>query len=254
MPQCHNPALDARRPFATAPYRPEASGRLEPRVLPTLCIHAEAGNAPCRIGFNHSRDRKTGPAFAVAVLKCHTHGRCFTLYPLGHYPFGRAAVAPVGSDGEPLRSAGGDEDGRLAWGLTLFAAVFALASGDKPRRAHPMAWWATEPADTVAFAAAVLGLGLGLSERRGEAIAESLGIARLELRQADRDYGAARGPAARAAVVVVVLGRLPKDRCLLDSILGSGALAGCWAPAARWDPGERTARRRLFPGRGIPDG
>ena len=33
----------------------------------------------------------------VMVQPCRTHRRAFTLYPLGHIPYGRLAVAPVTS-------------------------------------------------------------------------------------------------------------------------------------------------------------
>lgn len=221
-------------------------------MLPSVCRHAKAGDEPCRIGVDHHRDRKTGPAFAIAVLECRTHGQFFTLYPLGHYPYGRAAAAPVAPDGEPLYSHADGQPPSLAWETTLFAPVFALAEGPKPGPADPGAWWATEPPDRLALPAAVL--GLQVAERLGDAIAEQLGIARLELHQADRDYRAARGPAAHARVLLAVLSRLPPDRCLLDRLVGSGALAGCWGSVERWDRGRHEARRRLFPGRGMPDG
>jgi hypothetical protein len=60
------------------------------------------GNAACELVVHHWRERKAGPQIPVMVMQCKTHRRAFTLYPLGHIPYGRVAVAPVGLDGEVL--------------------------------------------------------------------------------------------------------------------------------------------------------
>jgi hypothetical protein len=49
---------------------------------------------------HHTRERKAGPQIQVTVAQCRTHRRAFTLYPLGHVPYGRLAVAPVTPDGQ----------------------------------------------------------------------------------------------------------------------------------------------------------
>lgn len=230
------------------------SARLEPCCLPSSCVYAKAGDKPCRIAVDHRRDRKTGPAFPIAVLVCSTHRRCFTLYPLGHFPYGRVALAPVGPDGAPLYSCAEGQADCLAWGTTLFAAAFALVAGVAPLPADPKAWWATEAPDSLPFAAAVLGFVAHVADSVRQTVAETLGIASIVLRDAARDYQAAHGQLARANVLVATLGLLRPDRGLVNNILGSGALVGCWGRVERWDPGRKTACRRLFPGRGIPDG
>jgi len=53
---------------------------------------------------HHLRERKAGPQTPVTVVQCRTHRRAFTLYPLGHVPYGHLAVAPVTLDGQVLFS------------------------------------------------------------------------------------------------------------------------------------------------------
>ncbi len=52
------------------------------------------------------------------MLRCQTHKRYFTVYPVGHVPYGRVRMAPVEPGGYP---AGVEEDGAAApWRGTLF--------------------------------------------------------------------------------------------------------------------------------------
>ncbi len=264
MQECHGLAQNASRSFATAPYCPQGSepASLEPVLLPSRCIYADgeadSGGDACRIGVHHLRDRKTGPAFPITVLHCYTHGRAFTLYPLGHFPYGRVALAPVGVDGEPSWTAEGEQaDHRaLVWSSTLFAgAVAASKTGTKPQPTAPNAWWATEPPDVLKAPAALLGLEPAPDERGAELVARQLGLPLPRLKEASGAYRQARGVVARAQVLTSVLDELAgPGRCLLDRLLGAGAGVGCWGQVERWDAGAAGPCRRLFPGRGMPAG
>ena len=253
MQECHSAELNARRPFATAPYRPSASEQLEPWVVPRTCVFAATEDEPCRVGVRQHRARKTGPAFPIVVLRCRTHGRAFTLYPLGHFPYGRTAAAPVSADGELLWVHDAD-DAELRWQPTLFAPAFAPVPDAASAAVDRRGWHFTEPAERLGMAAAVLGLDVPLPDRAGEAVAAQLDLPRLTLREAAVAYGVARGPTARAGVIRAVLAQLRPDRCLLDRLLGAGALAACWGTVARWDEGPAGVRCRVFPGRGTPAG
>jgi len=233
---------------------------MEARPLPTMCVYATDGGAACQVTLHHWRDRKTGPAFPVAVLRCATHGRAFTVYPLGHFPYGRSSLAPVAPDGEVLWTHDDGTGPRLAWEHTVFAPSFALVAAaaapppDSPGPPQPVdPWWMTEECEGTQ-AARVLGLDGEVAVRTAEAIAEQLQIPRLVLLDAEHQYRAARGPVARAQIVVGVLARLPADRCVLDRLLGAGALAGAWRSPERWDLGPLGPRRKLFPGRGARAG
>jgi hypothetical protein len=189
-------------------------------------------------------------------MHCRTHRRAFTLYPLGHIPYGRVAVAPVGLDGEAVFSTESEPltDGKRspAWRTTRFGPVFAAIDDQTVKLTDPR-WWATEPPERLAQSAALLGVHPALSVKAADAIAFRLEIPRLVLRQAAGDYERARGRAARGRVLVGVLGELG-DACLLDRVLAAGACAGCWGTVTRWDVASWGARGRVFPGRGAPAG
>jgi hypothetical protein len=257
MPGCHKPVAAPRAPrrFVTTAYVPGA-GVLAPSVLPPRCP-TEPARSPgggCRIRVHHRRSRKTGPCFPVSVLRCARHRRAFTLYPLGHVPYGRAAVAPVHADGEPRRAADVRDHRRrrrggaaLAWCTTLFVAVLDAADGVAwPREgAAPHAQWQTQLRG-LEQAAALVGLAPASAARVEEQLARQLEVPQLGLRSARKEYEAARGYVARGAAVRAVLGRLRADRRLVDRLLGAGALVGRWGEVERWDRTRGGARRTVF--------
>ena len=119
-------ATEARAlPYATTSYETDEDGTLY-AVLPTRCVYA-TGEQTCTIFVDHYRERKTGPCYPVAVVGCRRHegGRRYTLYPPGHYPYGRVAVVPYSAGGELQL----DADGRPQWQATLFAAAQDAAQG-----------------------------------------------------------------------------------------------------------------------------
>ena len=235
---------------------PRSATVLGPAVMPRGCVHAATGEEACVLVVHHVRERKTGPRIPVTVLQCRTHRRAFTLYPLGHLPYGRLAIAPVGPDGELLRSTDGAPQGNgkrpPAWSTTLFGSAFAALHAPTIKLTDPR-WWATEAPERLAQGATILGVHPALSVQAADAIAFRLEIPRLVLRQAADAYEHARGRAARGGVLVGVLGELG-DACLLDRVLAAGACAGCWGTVTRWDAASRGARGRVFPGRGAAAG
>lgn len=240
----------------TAGYVP-SSEAFEPAVMPRSCVHAAMGDAACILMVHHVRERKTGPRIPVTVLQCRTHRRAFTLYPLGHVPYGRLAIAPVGLDGEVVFSTErepeeADGKSRPAWRTTLFESAFAAIYETTVKLTDPR-WWATEPPERLARGAVIVGVHPDLSAQEADAIAFRLEIPRLVLRQATAAYVRGRGRAARGRVIVDVLSELG-DHCLLDRLLAAGACAGCWGTVTRWDAASGGARGRVFPGRGAPAG
>lgn len=224
--------------------------------MPPSCLHAATGDDACVVVVHHMRDRKTGPRIPVTVLQCRTHRRAFTLYPLGHIPYGRLAVAPVGLDGEVVCSTQSESPVggtcQPAWHTTLFGPAFAAIHEPTIKLTDPR-WWATAAPERLAQGAAILGVHPALSVEAADAIAFRLEIPRLVLRQAAGEYDRARGRAARGQVLVAVLDQLG-DACLLDRVLAAGACAGCWGTVTRWDVASRGARGRVFPGRGAAAG
>lgn len=224
--------------------------------MPRSCVHASKGDEACVLVVHHRRERKTGPQIPVTVLQCRTHRRAFTLYPLGHVPYGRLAVAPVGLDGQvvfsPEREPATDGTRAPTWRTTLFESAFAAIDERSVKLTDPR-WWATETPERLAQGATLLGIHPALSVQDADAIAFRLELPRLVLRDAAAAYGRGRGRAARGRVLVEVLGQLG-DTCLLDRVLAAGACAGCWGTVTRWDAALGGACGRVFPGRGAPAG
>ena len=158
----------------TAAYVPRSTTVLGPAVMPRGCVHAVIEDEACVLVVHHVRERKTGPRIPVTVLQCQTHGRAFTLYPLGHLPYGRLAIAPVGLDGELLRSTDGEPqvDGKRppAWSTTLFGSAFTAIHAATVKLTDPR-WWATEAPERLAQSAAILGVHPELSVRTADAVA-----------------------------------------------------------------------------------
>ena len=103
------------RPFLCAPYVTGDKGRLRPVVGIERCPLAAVGET-CKLVRHSFRARKTGPQFALRILHCATHGRHFTVYPPGHVPYGREAVAPVDERGQIVAP----EQEAACWQATSF--------------------------------------------------------------------------------------------------------------------------------------
>jgi len=241
----------------TVAYVPDGEARLVPAVMPPSCVHASPGDPACVLVAHHRRERKAGPQVPVTVMQCRTHRRAFTLYPLGHVPYGRLAVAPVTLDGQVLFATEGEatvgERRAPAWRTTQLGAAFAALDAP-PVKLTDRRWWATQTPERLAHSASLLGVHPGLPVRDADAIAFRLELPRLVLRDAADAYAHARGQAGRGRVLVGVLDQLGQDACLLDRMLAAGAYAGCWGTVTRWDRASHGARGQLFPGRGAPAG
>ena len=61
--------------------------------MPDRCLVSLAGaGGACRIQGAGWRFRKTGPCHPLRKVRCCVHGVAFTLYPVGHVPYGREPV------------------------------------------------------------------------------------------------------------------------------------------------------------------
>ncbi len=220
-----------------------------PCVLPTRCHAEQADPTVCRIGVHHRRERKTGPRFPVVVLICYAHQRGFTLYPLGHVPYGRVALAPVTTDGEVVVTVT-DESGpaRPDWGSTIFGAVQDAAAGRAWAREDAIGkpLWQTQ-LRYLAEGARLLGLAASLAPSVGEAVATRLEVPRLLHLEAVRAYELAAGYQERGRAICSVLDRLHPGPCLVDRLLACGAQVGMWDRVVRWDATASGAGCRVFP-------
>ena len=249
-------------PFATTTYEADEDEVLR-AVLPSRCVYA-TGEQTCAIFVDHYRERKTGPCFAVAVVGCRTHrqGR-YTLYPPGHYPYGRAAVAPYSATGQLLLD---PATGQPPWEATLFAAAQDAKKGDLwPAEVR----WFDENDDAgrrgtqgrhLEVAGRLTGVHRQLEQRQRERIAVRLGVATLTLIAGARRWG--RSLQSRGEAILEVLAAIPIGASLLDRLLAAGALSGLWnssqprSAPQRWDalrgswviaPGAESARSACEP-------
>jgi hypothetical protein len=235
MDPCHNPRPLARRSFIITPYGGADDGSLRPS-MPDRCNQAAAEGTGCELRAHHWRERKTGPQFPLLVVRCETHGVAFTLYPPGHVPYGRVAVAAVDDQGKALYRA--DDTTvvlQLAWEQTLFGA----AKDAEKRIAWPRSYdaaslqcsWRTQ-GRYITQASEVL----GLTGSEHPSFVGGLGVSALGQREAATTYRSAGGYEARGRAVCMIVDELELTPCdLLDVILRAGFAAGRWGRPRRWD-------------------
>lgn len=223
-------------------------------VLPARCLDASPGET-CRLRIAFFRERKTGPMFPLAVLQCAVHRKASTLYPPGHFPYGRATIVPVDPQGEilVLRSDSSPCSSAPAWETTIFGAAVDAAQGSLWPKAVDPGRAASSPAPQdsrrrttqgrhLDLAADLLGVGAALDDVSREAIARTLTIPCLELRQAAAEFESVVEYRDQARVLVRVLALLHPVRGLIDQVLEAGRIAGLWGQPRRWDPGGREIR------------
>ena len=228
----------ASRPFVTTPYDGSAKEITAAIPLRGPCWRDDS---PCRIGQHHCRTRKTGPHWGwVAVARCATHGRAFTVYPPGQVPYGRTPLIELAPDGSALRS--GEAATRPATPLVVPAARDAANGTRWPREEAADAEGGVRSTQhrQVARAAAMLGLVVGtpptpalVASVTGLGEGQLVGIAaRLA---STHDLKAWGDEVARVAAKLEC--QVPLT--LLDRLAVLGHLAGRWGRPYRWLPGPR---------------
>lgn len=247
MPGCHESRLAARRPFVITPYTEGEDGVLVP-VMPEAGPCAERDGRACQVWVDHVRERSTGPRFPLTVAACGTHGLAFTLYPPGHVPYGRAAMAPVTPEGRACTGAAEAE----AFAGTFFQAALDASLEQSWLRESPGGserWWGTQ-GRRLSASVRVCGVWPELEEPRREAVAAALGVALLVLREGASAIKARPGYRSRGHAVRTVLERVWAGPCVLARLMASGHLVGLWGEPYSWDAGTAQLRRLSFPGLG----
>jgi hypothetical protein len=226
-------------------------------AMPSSCPWRDAGDGPCSLWVDHHRDRKTGPCFALTVMRCGRHSRGFTLYPPGHVPYGRVAVAPVSSGGALIEDVPSDEGtsgepptAQLDWPGTVFGAAIDAAAGRAWPRKNPggLACWRTQ-GRRVVRGAQLVGIAprVGHDEQRHrEQMARRLGVPTLVLVEQARRWEQARGYRERGATIAGVLFEMEASRALSDRLMCAGTIEGLWGRPSRWDPGGGALHRLPF--------
>lgn len=210
----------------------------------------------CRLTVHHRRDRKTGPCFPLTVMWCREHRRGFTLYPPGHVPYGRLALAPVNFDDGPVC----DEDGAAAWSSTLFGAALDAEKAECWNRDDGSdnytgggsdRWWSTQSRH-LAHLARLVGVDPLLDPLRQQRLSEVLVIALLLLVEQAKRITRCGGYRSRGRAVCAVLDALPKIRRLGDRLAAAGWISGLWGQPYRWEH-ETGSLRALYPHFGTRD-
>jgi len=184
------------------------------------------------VGVHDSRPRKTGPQIPLVVARCHRHGVSFTVYPPGHVPYGRTAVAPVDLQGRRVKPT--EPGSSIATSGTMWEAAADAATGLRwPESGGAVGSRRTQGRRLVTTAAL---LGLRSEPRVREQIATMLGIATLTLHEAARRCSELATWRDRAQLLLGLL-----ERCsaggLSRALLAVGHLTGLWGRPSRWDPG-----------------
>jgi len=192
---------------------------------------------PCRLVESHKRQRKTGPCIALSVLRCQTHGLAFTLYPPGHFPYGRKPAVRVGLDRSPVRvDAESESRTDTLFEGTIFDAAMEAARGmawDRRRDGGSNRWWQTQRRQ-IEVALLWLGLLPSLTAAVRERVSVALGVPLLLVREQVTRLRNAPGYRARGAAVTAVLSALPGGSPL-DRLAWAGHLVGLWAAPSRCD-------------------
>lgn len=254
-------ATTTARPFVVTLYLSNDGGELVPR-LPTYGPCGLGDEGACHLVLDHHRPRTTGPCFPLVVLRCMTHGCGFTLYPPGHVPYGRRAIAPVAADGslvsvdESADSPQQPDDEyvippeALAFSGTLFDAALDAARGRIWQRDHlpggTERWWSTQ-GRWIERALLMLGLGPEQSVALRHEVAELLAVDTLMLHEAAGRLAVQIGYRERGQAICQVLAALPLvSTFLAERLANCGQLSGLWGMPLRWDPQARALRRKPF--------
>ncbi len=234
----HRLQTQTRLPFATTTYKADTDGVLRPE-LPSRCVFA-TGAQTCSIIVDHYRSRKTGPCFPLAVVGCSAHPqRRYTLYPPGHFPYGREPVAPYSPSGDLLLNAA---TGQPLWETTLFAAAVDAAKGvgwpgeslwNDPRQRRTQG-------RRLQLAGRLLGVLPKMDDGVRELIATRLAVPTMRLFAGAKIWEKAWK--MRGTAILDVLQAIPIQASLLDRILAAGAVSELWAGRhpQRWDADRAT--------------
>jgi len=185
---------------------------MRPRATPRWCPDE---SSQYQMAVHGRRERKTGPGFGLTVMRCATHGRAWTLYPPGHVPYGRVAVAAVAPSGGSVTRV----DGTPSLAGTLHEAAEDAARGVRwPESSGECPATRRTQGRRLRRVAALL--GLLADTRTQERIAHALSSPLLVLRDASVAYAASRRWRVMAAELCCPVGwprgiaapRLPQIR------------------------------------------
>jgi len=241
---CHDPQTAARRYFVVTPYE-KAGDRLLPQLPDTCPLGVEDGQA-CRLFTDHFRARKSGPQFALCVMRCRTHEIGFTLYPPGYPPWGRKPWVREGGVAERE-----GEDNLAGFRNTYFDAALEAAEGVYWPREKVLDAEFGSPSDLTQHChlwRAIRLLGMDQEPSRREVFAQLFSLPGQILHEAAGIIGQRPPLAELGRGVRKVLEAIPSTLTgVFESLAICGAAVGLWPPLHVWRPGLHRLLPRVFP-------
>ncbi len=241
---CYKPKTIAMRSYVVTPYHLDDEGNVVAQC-PTVCTHATPGQDHCELYLDHSRDRKTGPPYSLAVLRCRTHAIAFTLYPPGFTPWGRKPWVHLSPDGDELSHEPGSEGKR---GTYFDAAIDAANGVGWPREEDPDAVSSLPSYVTQSCQLQRSARLLGFEQHPLEAFTQTLQLQGQMVHQALSAISTPPTPVALGRFVVDILQSLRPDLpSLFERLVAGGAAVGLWPPVFVWRPRiGRLVPRRFY--------
>ena len=231
--------------FIVCCYHANAEGKFVPD-FPTVCpCHTNDGPV-CKLCFDHNRDRKTGPPFALFVFRRGSHHKGFSVYPPGYTPYGRQQLVAVGPDGVLTEAT--EEAHRFS--STVFEAALDAGEGIS---------WPQEnqvEVDKPLFitqirhlkkTALLLGIQPKLSEREREVFSQILGVDGQRLFEQSQLIKNQPSSLVVGQAVCHVLEALPLNARLFENLAYAGSQAGLWSTPLIWDARSKVLRAPSFP-------
>ena len=218
-------------------------------VLPTEGPCSTWDERPCRLGSHHDRKRKTGPCLPLRVMRCHTHGHGFTLYPPGHVPYGRKPLAPVAWDGSWIQGRRGAQRFQGTFFEAALDAERQVAWPEKSSAGSGPGCFSTQ-ARHLKQAAALLGVDPELNGKAREWVAATLSVSGQVLHDGAQRVASRPGYQSRGQAVRAVLDELLPWASLFERLALSGLAPGLWPPVQVWHDPARKWHSTVFHGPG----
>lgn len=205
---------------------------------------------------NHYRERKTGPCFPLAIMRCRTHTKYFTLYPFGHVPYGREAIAgnispcgnPVVDDQRSDPNSTSRTENATFQGTIFDAAHDVVNNKVWPKEGVNGSLQSrfTTMLQKLDRGSRLLGVHKDLTIKEWEAIGEIANIPGqilIDGRHLLKDHPSFR---KKGEVIVSLLHYLPQTSLLYERFLEIGATQGLWPTPHFWDHKQKRLKWSSF--------
>lgn len=219
--------------FIVSAYFPDQDGKLRP-AIPDVCPYHFLNNNMCQLNHDHFRDRKTGPCFPLAVIRCQTHKKGFTIYPWGHVPYGRKQIAPVTPDGSLIINGKGEH----RFEGTYFDAALDAATKhvwpheDYKGNLHPRYRTQMRHLDRTTL---LLGIEPDIDEHLREETAQIISVPGQLLYDSVSLIKEKPGYQAMGSAICTILKAIPNMTSIFERIAEAGAVAALWSSPDLWD-------------------